>query len=253
MKRSGKKALAVILVLIITAAVCICLVVLKQWNINRYFVWKYPLRGVDVSHYQGKISWEALKAQGIDFAYIKATEGSEHEDERFRENWQEAGESKMLAGAYHFFSFDSSGVSQAEWYIRTVGDLDGKLCPAVDVEYYGGKEMNPPDRDETVRQLRQCLETLEGHYGKKPVIYTTYKVYRRYIEENFGDYPLWIRNVYYPPWDLGEDWQSWQYMDTAVLEGYEGAEPCIDLDVFAGTEAELKEYLIDNKERGECL
>ena len=41
---------------------------------------KYPVRGVDVSSYQGEIDWETLENQDIDFAFIKATEGSGYED-----------------------------------------------------------------------------------------------------------------------------------------------------------------------------
>ena len=36
----------------------------------------YPVRGVDVSSYQGEIDWQVLSRQGIQFAFIKATEGS---------------------------------------------------------------------------------------------------------------------------------------------------------------------------------
>lgn len=39
-------------------------------------------------------------------------------------------------------------------------------------------------------------------------------------------------------------WQFWQYTDRAVLEGYEGAEKYIDLNVFGGTEDEWKEYFV---------
>ena len=37
----------------------------------------------------------------------------------------------------HFFSFDSEGEQQAVNYIQTVGKLEGKMIPVVDVEYYG--------------------------------------------------------------------------------------------------------------------
>ena len=36
---------------------------------------EYPVRGVDVSFYQGEIDWGVLSAQNLDFAFIKATEG----------------------------------------------------------------------------------------------------------------------------------------------------------------------------------
>ena len=51
---------------------------------------KFPVRGVDVSHYQGAIDWQVLSAQSIQFAYIKATEGSSLVDEYFAQNWQDA-------------------------------------------------------------------------------------------------------------------------------------------------------------------
>ena len=68
---------------------------------------RYPVRGVDVSHYQGTIDWPVLAAQDLDFAYIKATEGSSHTDEKFAENWEAAKDTGLRIGAYHFFSFDS--------------------------------------------------------------------------------------------------------------------------------------------------
>src|SRR6266404_2901336 len=33
-------------------------------------------QGVDVSHFQGTIDWNAMAANGVSFAYIKATEGT---------------------------------------------------------------------------------------------------------------------------------------------------------------------------------
>jgi len=232
----------------LTVLTCIFLIALKKWNLNQYLVSGYELRGVDVSHYQGEIQWDKFKEQGIDFAFIKATEGSSHQDERFAENWLAAEETKLDVGAYHFFSFDSSGRTQAEWYIQTVGDLTGKLAPVVDVEYYGDKEKNPPDKEAVARELREFLDILEEHYQIRPIIYTTYKVYRRYIQEEFGQYPLWIRNVYYSPdLDMKGKWQFWQYTDRAVLEGYCGTEKYIDLNVFVGTEDVWKEFFVGSK------
>lgn len=229
----------------ICAILFFTLVYTKKICINDCFAKRYPLKGIDVSHYQGKIQWKQLENQDIDFAYIKATEGSSHIDSRFHENWKAAEETKLLTGAYHFFSFDSPAQTQADLYIKTVGNLSGKLIPAIDVEYYGNKEKNPPSKKDVVRELKVLLEILENHYNTKPVIYTTYKVYHRYIKNEFTEYPLWIRNVYYPPsFDIGKKWTFWQYRDTAVLKGYKGKEPYIDLNVFWGSKEDLKKYLI---------
>ncbi|MBQ9991772.1 MAG: glycoside hydrolase family 25 [Lachnospiraceae bacterium] len=230
-------------------AVFASLVITKKVKLNPYFSRSYTIRGVDVSNYQGEIDWEVLASQDIDFAFIKATEGSSHQDPSFEANWKKASETDLAIGAYHFFSFDSPGSTQAQWYMETVGDLSGKLVPVIDVEYYGNKAANPPSTEEVAKQLQDCLTLLEEEYGKKPIIYTTYKVYRRYIKDNFSDYPLWIRNVYYSPdLDMKGKWQFWQYSDTAILEGYVGKEPCIDLNVFYGSREEFENYLIHTNE-----
>ena len=68
--------------------------------------WRPPLRegeryGIDVSAHQGTIDWVRAARDGITFAYVKTTEGRDFTDERFDENWREAG---LDRGAYHFFT-----------------------------------------------------------------------------------------------------------------------------------------------------
>lgn len=239
-KRIYQTAIAAALLLVVFGV----LVVTKKVRITPLLAGKYEINGVDVSHYQGTIDWPVLAAQNLDFAFIKATEGSGHIDECFQENWQAARETDLLIGAYHFFSFDSAGKTQAQFYIDTVGNLEGKLAPAVDVEFYGDKSGDPPPKEEVVKELRELLSAWEEQYQVKPVIYTTYQAYHRYIKDEFTDYPLWIRNVYYEPLLTANTWTFWQYSDTAVLEGYQGAESCIDRNVFRGTKEELREFTV---------
>ncbi|MDE6620097.1 MAG: hypothetical protein K2K74_06345 [Lachnospiraceae bacterium] len=231
----------------LTAAVIVTgtLVLRKEIKINPILAEGYEVHGVDVSHYQGNIDWDVLSQQNLDFAFIKATEGSTHVDECFQDNWQAAERTHLYLGAYHFFSFDSEGDKQAASYIETVGNLDGKLAPVVDVEYYGNKSSNPPQRAEVIENLGAMLDALEQYYEVKPIIYTTYTVYNDYIKGEFEDYPLWVRSIYCPPSVLfGNKWSFWQYMDTAMLDGYAGAEQYIDVNVFKGTKQELEKLTI---------
>ena len=135
-KRISSVLIAAALIFGMIAAALFYTGILKPVNPRKEL---YPVRGVDVSSYQGKIDWHELAGQDIDFAFIKATEGSTHLDEQFARNWRNAPKEKIMVGAYHFFSFDSSGDSQAEWFIQNVGSLSGKLAPVVDAEYYGKK------------------------------------------------------------------------------------------------------------------
>lgn len=196
---------------------------------------RYPVRGVDVSSYQGEIDWAAISAQDIDFAFIKATEGSGWQDPYFTQNWNES-EGLLLRGAYHFFSFESSGETQAQNFIDTVPNEANALPPVVDVEFYqAGQE--PLSKEETHKILIPLLDALEAHYGKRPILYATQKSYEWYLEGTFEDYPLWIRNVITAP--PMKDWLFWQYSSKGRLDGYEGKEKFIDLNVFAGTMDEL--------------
>lgn len=243
-KRGKRVIICVISAVLLSVCVTVVLLALKKININQYLVAGYPLRGVDVSHYQGEIDWQQIREQGIDFAFIKATEGSSYVDERYEENRKNAREAGLYIGAYHFFSFDSPAASQAEHFIATAGEMSGALPPVVDIEYYGDKRENPPEKAQVVSGLQELLDALETEYGVKPVIYTTYTVYNKYIRNGFQEYPLWIRNVYYPPADIGREWTFWQYSDTGELKGTAGEEKFVDLNVFRKGREELEKLLI---------
>lgn len=203
----------------------------------------YAVMGVDVARYQGTIDWEALSKQGVAFAFIKATEGSSHVDVRFRENWNAVAKTSILASSYHFMSYDSGGITQAENYITTVGKRSGMLPPAVDVEFYGSYYQTPMEPADARAILRDLLNALEEFYGVKPVIYVTRSAYTLYIEDHFEEYPIWIRNVYYPPLLDGiHDWTFWQYSDRGQLYGHEGTH--IDLNAYRGTREELEALMI---------
>ena len=204
----------------------------KKLFINEWFVGSFA-KGVDISSYQHDVDMEKLKTQDIRFIYIKATEGSKHADEKFAKNWANAESANLLAGAYHFFSFESDGRVQADNYIETVGDLKNRLIPAVDVEMYGKFKETPPEKDKVVRELKILMAVLEDEYKVKPMIYAQKDIYDQYLKDDFKDYPIWARNVYFPIYlEFNNDWIIWQYKDQGELEGYEGGEQYIDLDAL---------------------
>ncbi len=220
----------------------------------------YPIKGVDVSAHQGQIEWKILKEQGISFAFIKATEGSKWVDKRFAYNFENAHNQGLFVGAYHFFSFDSSGLTQAENFIRNVQNDKSprSLPPVVDIEFYGTKASNPPSTQSVYKELDKLLLHLEQYYGVKPIIYTTPSFYDMYLRGRYKDNPLWIRSVFFAPHSLWarlfnvyfdkNSWVFWQYNPKGVLKGYSGAEKYIDLNVFNGGQIELEQWLKKNKE-----
>ena len=199
-------------------------------------------QGVDVSNYQGDINFETLQEQGIQFVFIKATEGNAWIDERFKQNWKAASKcSGLRYGAYHFMSFRTSGEEQAANFINTVPKDKDALPPVVDIELYDEFAVTPPSRDHFEATLDPILTALEEEYGKKPIIYTTTHIYSNYISRRY-DNPVWIADHSLPAaLPDGEPWLFCQYSYEGVLDGYDGEEPCIDLDVFNGSVEELQE------------
>ncbi|MBQ9180776.1 glycoside hydrolase family 25 [Candidatus Saccharibacteria bacterium] len=206
-------------------------VINRQINVNHFFIGGMS-RGADVSSYQGEIDMQRLKEQNIDFIYIKATEGSSYKDPNFTTNWQNAAEAGLTAGAYHFFSYESSGATQAENFINTVGALSGRLVPVVDLELSTEQKKSPPDKAEVVKSLKTLVAALEEKYDTRPMLYATRDYFEKYLKDDFSGYPRWVRSVFWPVYlEAGNDWVLWQYDDHAKLEGYRGSEEFIDLNV----------------------
>lgn len=245
MKRKYLKILAVLSSIFLIMGIVLFALV---WNgiiiLNEHRSNKYDVKGVDVSSYQGEIDWDAIASQGISFAFIKATEGSTFVDKNFAYNFKEAPKRRLSVGAYHFFSYDSSGVTQAENFINTVVPFEGMLPPVVDVEFYGDKEKNPPPREQVRKQLKAMLDLLEEHYNQKPIIYATEKSYALYLSNEYEEYNIWIRNVISKPkLSDNREWVFWQYTNRDKLDGYNGKEKYIDINVFNGNVETYTEYL----------
>ncbi len=207
---------------------------------------KYPIRGIDISHHQGTINWTKVAKAGIKFAYIKASEGERTKDKRFRKNLREARDQGIIIGGYHFFTFRKSGEVQANNFIEAVPLLSQSLPPAVDVET-SGNSSHAPDKGWLNRELRICLQRLEKHYGQKPIIYANKNIYGKYLEAEFQNYDIWIRDIFLPPsFFLSHKWTLWQYHDRGRIPGIDGP---VDLNLYCGDEDSFDTFTKNTKGR----
>ena len=179
-----------------------------------------PLQqGIDVSWHSGEIDWPAVRAAGHTFSYIKATEGDDLADPAFEQHWRAAGAAGVRRGAYHFYVTEDDPRDQAEFFISKVRLAPGDLAPVVDIELIGEKT-KPGLAD----RLRIWLEIVEGHYGVRPMIYTSPNFWNAHVGEGFGHYPLWIADydVDEPVLPVGWNaWHLWQWRDNADVPGVE--------------------------------
>jgi len=192
---------------------------------------RFPIRGIDVSHHQGPIRWDEVRAEGISFAYIKATEGVDFFDPRFEENWAAASSAAIPSGAYHFFTFCSPGLQQAEHFTRTVPNAPDSLPPVVDIEFAGNCK-NWSSIASIRRELSVFLAEVETAFERKPILYVTRRGYGRIVAGHFTGYRLWVRSIFgVPSLTAGDNWILWQFADKGRLQGISGF---VDLNVFRG-------------------
>lgn len=183
----------------------------------------YPVQGIDVSAHQGAIDWGVLRPQGVNFAYIKASEGGDFRDKRFAQNWAAAARAGIPRGAYHFFTLCKPGAEQAINFLGAMPLDPTALPPAVDLEFMGNcrsaKRMTPP---QLRRELQVFLTRGEAQTGKPTVLYLTQE-----FDEAFGvsaafDRPLWLRRIILKP-DFGaRPWALWQVSNFRRLDGING-------------------------------
>jgi len=207
---------------------------------NQLFAKNYLIHGIDISHHQNEINWGNIADDSkIKFAFIKATEGEDFIDPLFETNWSNSKNAGLIRGAYHFYSFSSSGKAQAENFISNVPVEENTLPPVIDIEFSGNSK-NVPSREELTKELNIFISIIENTYKQKPILYLTYDSYNDFIKGDYEEYDIWIRDIVKPPNLENQDWLFWQYSNRGRIEGIN---TYVDQNVFYGDMEEFEKLL----------
>ncbi len=207
----------------------------------------FSVEGIDVSKWQGDIDWQTVKSAGVSFAFIKSTEGGDHLDERFLENWNGAKAAGVPRAAYHFVFWCRTAHEQAAWFKQNVPVDKDALPPVLDLEW-NAESRTCPARipfGEARDKIRVMLKAMEEHTGKKPIIYTDITFHEDVLGNSFDEYPYWVRSTAAEPHERYKDraWSFWQFTTTGLMPGVRGH---VDRSVFAGSKAEWDKFLAEN-------
>ncbi len=174
-------------------------------------------KGLDVSYHTGRVDWDTITAQELDFAFTLSTAGVDFHDPFFDAHWRRM--NRLHRGAYHFFVAADDPVQQARWFIANTPLAPGDLAPVVDIEKLGD---DPPD--DLDRRLAEFSRIIEHHYGVKPIVYTGPRFWTDNMGNGWGDHLLWIAEYQVekptvpPGWN---GWTLWQHRGDAAIEGVE--------------------------------
>ena len=193
--------------------------------------------GIDVSHWDGAIDWPKLKTAGVEFAFMKATEGTTFVDPEFANYWKDAPKAGILRGAYHFFRPAADAIQQADFFVDTVGaPMDGDLPLTIDLE-----TTDNLTAAEVAKAALAFLGRVESRTGRVPIIYTSSRVFDTVLgtPAGFQHYLLWnaqwnvtCPSISSPTWST---WTFWQTSATGQLGGLAN----LDVDQFNGSKADL--------------
>ncbi len=196
--------------------------------------------GIDVSSHQGDIDWNAVRADGVEFAILRigvrgyGEEGNIRLDEKFIQNYDGARDAGIDIGVYFYsqaISVDEA-IEEAKFVLE---QLDGRKLEypvAFDWEPVDSTVDDTPPRTEDVMPgtlnlaARAFCETIEDA-GYKAMIYTNKKMaYLKYDLRLFDGYPVWLA-LYNTDMTYYYDFDIWQY-GFARVDGIEGD---VDVDI----------------------
>ncbi|HVK89759.1 MAG TPA: glycoside hydrolase family 25 protein [Kofleriaceae bacterium] len=199
------------------------------------------LKGIDVSKWQGNIDWGRVRNAGIEFAFIRVSDGTASLDPKFNRNWTNAKAAGVVRGAYQFFRPSQDPIAQANRLIAAVGQLGPTdLPPVVDVEVTGG--LSPTALRS---KLDRWIVHVERELGRRPIIYSGSYFWRDQVRGGtaYAKHPFWIaqytsRCPRLPsPW---RRWAFWQNSDRGRISGIVGP---VDTNFFNGTRADLVDLI----------
>jgi GH25 family lysozyme M1 (1,4-beta-N-acetylmuramidase) len=201
--------------------------------------------GLDCSKYQKDITWSIAKSAGIQFAFIKITEGTTgHEDNLYnlKARVLDAQKNGVKVGYYHFARPGNVNVPEDDAneevgnVLSHIGFLPKVTLPFVlDIESYSETNI----WDDKINHMNRFIKTFIQKLNEQNVRVILYS-YKSFIDTNttpiFGLQPLWIAaylnnpEVSLPAIPNGwSEWKIWQFTEKGQINGYTGD---IDLNIM---------------------
>ena len=185
-------------------------------------------KGIDVSKYQKSIDWKKVKADGVEYAFIRVgcrgygSSGTLIKDETFHQNVKGALAQGIEVGAYFFSQAVTveEALEEAELVIEEVGHYDITYPVAIDIERI---QNDTARQDALSKQARTeiCIAFCERikEAGFIPMVYGDLETFEMLLDaEMLSAYDFWIcetdGKMTFP-----YEFAVWQYSHTGKVSG----------------------------------
>ena len=198
------------------------------------------IKGIDISNNNGSIYFSSVANDGVEYVYVKASEGSTFKDSTMEGFYNECKGNGLKVGAYHFLVGTSAPEAQAQNFYEKIKAFDWDLVPMMDVEINFSGIANYVKR--FVAAFKQLSPLTLGIYS-----YTSFIDTIADAEDVIKDMPFWEANYNNNPWNLPSNFFTnrvgHQYTDKGNISGV--SESC---DVNSFTEGILLDIVTKSGE-----
>ncbi len=219
---------------------------LKQENLNILDTGEYQYmqdgqvtshKGIDVSQYQGDIDWEAVAADGVEFAFVRVgyrgygEAGKLMEDKKYAENIEGALKAGIKVGVYFYSQAitEAEAVEEANFVLERIAPYKIECPVVIDVEIVSGADgrMNKISNAERSHYASTFCETIAAS-GYKPMVYHNLEVGVVKLDlPELEQYDRWFASysdTFYFPYE----YKVWQYSESGSVNGIKGA---VDMNI----------------------
>lgn len=187
------------------------------------------IKGIDVSHWNGCIDFEKVKASGIDFVIIKAG-GSDkgfYTDSKFIENYKKAEAAGLHIGAYYFagmyFRGIEAGVTDAHKFIEILKGLKFDYPVFLDIEAQDNRYKDGI----TDAAVAFCQEMEKAGYFVGIYASDISGFQFKLSHDRIKSYAHWVARYGHEP-IVCKEYGIWQYSSKGTVNGVRGS---VDMDI----------------------
>ncbi len=178
--------------------------------------------GIDVSHHQPTMPWKDLKAEGVEFVYIKASEGVTYDDPKMMDHYNGAKAAGLKVGFYHYARPYNDPVKEVENLLDDTKHLQRDLPYVLDIETDEGDRFG---REYIASFAFDFITELEARTGEKPILYTYTSFAKENLDKRVAKWPVWIAHYGVKKPGANGIWKEWlifQYTSDGGLKSYKG-------------------------------
>lgn len=189
------------------------------------------IQGIDISHWNGDIDFNKVKASGVDFVIIKAggSDKSFYTDSKFITNYNRAVAAGLSVGAYYFagknFRGIESGILDARRFIKILDGLKFDYPVFLDIE----AQENRYKEEITDAAIAFCEEMEKAGYFVGIYASDISGFKDKLNHERIKDFAHWVARYGKEP-EVCKSYGIWQYSSKGSVPGISGS---VDMDISA--------------------